>query len=79
MLKFPTVIAVSAAVALGACTDPGALGTVGPSGEPINQKRNTGAAIGAASGAVLGAVLGDRKTAVAGAGGWRSDWWRHRL
>jgi len=67
MLKFPTVIAVSAAVALGACTDPGALGTVGPSGEPINQKRNTGAAIGAASGAVLGAVLGDRKTAVAGA------------
>ncbi|GGX42748.1 membrane protein [Tateyamaria omphalii] len=67
MLKFPTVIAMSAVVALGACTDPGALGTVGPSGEPINQKRNTGAAIGAASGAVLGAVLGDRKTAVAGA------------
>ncbi|WP_299554653.1 OmpA family protein [uncultured Tateyamaria sp.] len=67
MLKFPTVIAMGAVVALSACTDPGSLGTVGPSGEPINQKRNTGAAIGAASGAVIGAVTGNRNTALAGA------------
>lgn len=67
MIKSPVVFAIGAIAALSACTDPAALGTVGPSGEPINQNRNRGAAIGAASGAVLGAVLGDRNTAVAGA------------
>ncbi|MEM8654223.1 MAG: OmpA family protein [Pseudomonadota bacterium] len=67
MLKSPTLIAVGAIAALSACTDPGALGTVGPSGEPINQKRNTGAAIGAASGALVGGLAGDTGTAVAGA------------
>lgn len=67
MLKTPTFIAIGAIAALSACTDPGSLGTLGPSGEPINQKRNTGAAIGAASGALIGAIAGDRGTAVAGA------------
>lgn len=67
MLKSPTVIAIGAIAALSACTDPAAIGNVGPSGEPINQKRNTGAAIGAASGAVIGAVTGNRNTALAGA------------
>jgi len=67
MLKSPLIFAVGAIAVLGACTDPAALGTVGPNGEPINQKRNTGAAIGAASGALIGAVTGDRNTAIAGA------------
>ncbi|MEL6464782.1 MAG: OmpA family protein [Pseudomonadota bacterium] len=67
MLKSPTFIAIGAIAALSACTDPAALGTVGPSGEPINQKRNTGAAIGAASGALVGGLAGDTGTAVAGA------------
>jgi len=67
MLKSPFYVALSAVVALGACTDPNALGTTGPSGEPINENRNRGAAIGAASGAVIGAVVGDRNTALAGA------------
>ena len=67
MLKSPAIFAVGAIAALSACTDPASLGTVGPSGEPINQKRNTGAAIGAASGAVIGAIAGDTGTAVAGA------------
>ncbi|WP_299295443.1 OmpA family protein [uncultured Tateyamaria sp.] len=67
MLKSPLIFAVGAIAALSACTDPAALGTVGPNGEPINQKRNTGAAIGAASGALIGAVAGDRNTALAGA------------
>ncbi|WP_299138909.1 OmpA family protein [uncultured Tateyamaria sp.] len=67
MLKSPLIFSVGAIAALSACTDPAALGTVGPNGEPINQKRNTGAAIGAASGALIGAVAGDRNTALAGA------------
>ncbi|WP_299371329.1 OmpA family protein [uncultured Tateyamaria sp.] len=67
MLKSPLIFGVGAIAALSACTDPAALGTVGPSGEPINENRNRGAAIGAASGAVIGAVVGDRNTALAGA------------
>lgn len=67
MLKSPTVFAIGAIAALSACTDPNALGTTGPSGEPINDNRNRGAVIGAASGAVIGAVVGDRDTALAGA------------
>jgi len=67
MTKLHLSMALSAVVALGACTEPAALGTVGPNGEPINEKRNTGAAIGAASGAVIGALAGDTDTALAGA------------
>ena len=67
MLKSPLIFGVGAIAALSACTDPAALGTVGPGGEPINENRNRGAAIGAASGAVIGAVVGDRNTALAGA------------
>jgi outer membrane protein OmpA-like peptidoglycan-associated protein len=67
MLKSPIKLALGAALVLGACTEPNALGTTGPSGERINQKRNQGAAIGAASGAVIGAMAGNRDTALAGA------------
>ncbi|WP_299151767.1 OmpA family protein [uncultured Tateyamaria sp.] len=61
MTKLTLSIAMSAVIALGACTEPDGSG-VNP-----NQKRNTGAAIGAASGAVIGAIAGDRNTAIAGA------------
>ncbi|MEL6451218.1 MAG: OmpA family protein [Pseudomonadota bacterium] len=67
MLKSPSIFAIAAVAALAACTDPNALGTTGPSGEPINENRNRGAAIGAVSGALVGAAAGDRNTALAGA------------
>ncbi len=44
------------ALALGACTDPGALGT---SPDNPNQNRNQGALIGAGAGALLGALVSD--------------------
>lgn len=56
MMKLPIPLALGAVLVLGACTDPGTLGT--STGNP-NQNRNQGAAIGAASGAVLGALIKD--------------------
>lgn len=67
MTKSPLTIAVAATLGLAACTDPAALGTVGPDGEPINERRNQGALIGAASGAVIGAIVDDTGGAIAGA------------
>lgn len=56
MQKLPLSIALFAAVALAACTDPSTLG-----GDPNNpnQKRDQGALIGAGTGAVLGAIIND--------------------
>lgn len=56
MMKLPFSLAMGAVLVLGACTEPGALGT-GP--DNPNQKRNQGAIIGATSGAVLGALIKD--------------------
>ncbi|MEM7521224.1 MAG: OmpA family protein [Pseudomonadota bacterium] len=59
-IRFPLAAAAAAVLALGACTDPGTLGT--PSDSP-NQNRNQGALIGAGAGALLGALTasdGDR-------------------
>ncbi|WP_299726012.1 OmpA family protein [uncultured Tateyamaria sp.] len=55
-MKLPFSLAMGAVLVLGACTEPGALGT-GP--DNPNQKRNQGAIIGATSGAVLGALIKD--------------------
>lgn len=56
MRKTYLSLALGGAMALGACTDPGALG-----GDPNDPNRQTksGAAIGAGAGAVLGAILRD--------------------
>jgi outer membrane protein OmpA-like peptidoglycan-associated protein len=57
--KIPVMVALGISVALGACTDPAALGNdTGNS----NQNRNEGALIGALSGAVLGSILSNDKS-----------------
>jgi outer membrane protein OmpA-like peptidoglycan-associated protein len=61
-LKTSTLIAATALIGLGACTDPAQLGGT------ENQNRNQGALIGAAAGAALGQIIGgDREATVAGA------------
>ncbi|WP_223424276.1 OmpA family protein [Tateyamaria pelophila] len=64
MIKLPLTLALGAAVALGACTDPSSVGGVN---DP-NRNANRGALIGAASGAALGAVVsGNARGAALGA------------
>lgn len=58
MTKLSLSIALGAAVALGACTNPNGIG--GPN-DP-NQNANKGALIGAASGAALGAIVAGNST-----------------
>ncbi|MEL6619555.1 MAG: hypothetical protein AAFP16_11805, partial [Pseudomonadota bacterium] len=59
MTRFSIPLAASALVALGACTDPAALGT---NPENPNSNRNQGALIGAGAGALLGALVSDDET-----------------
>lgn len=62
--KMPLLLATSAVMALGACTDPGQLG------DPNNPNRNRdqGVLLGAATGAVVGQIIGgDTGSTVAGA------------
>ena len=54
--KISVAALVAGAMTLGACTDPGMLGT---SPDNPNQKRNQGALIGAGTGALLGALVSD--------------------
>ncbi|MEL6882857.1 MAG: glycine zipper domain-containing protein, partial [Pseudomonadota bacterium] len=56
MTRFSIPLSASALVALGACTDPAALGT---NPENPNSNRNQGALIGAGAGALLGALVSD--------------------
>ncbi len=56
MTRFSIPLAASALVALGACTDPAALGT---NPDNPNSNRNQGALIGAGAGALLGALVSD--------------------
>ncbi|MGB7242706.1 MAG: OmpA family protein [Sulfitobacter sp.] len=49
VMKFPTIVALTGALALGACTDPGQYGQNNP-------KTKNGALIGAGAGALLGAL-----------------------
>lgn len=64
MMKLPLTLALGAAVALSACTDPNA---IGGANDP-NRNANRGAAIGAVSGAALGAVVsGNARGAALGA------------
>lgn len=62
-MKFPLVLALGAAVTLGACTDPAALDPNDP-----NRNRNQGALVGGVIGAGLGGLVGGgAKEAAAGA------------
>ena len=64
MIKLPFTIALGAVVALGACTNPNA---IGGENDP-NKNANRGAAIGVASGAALGALVsGNARGAAIGA------------
>lgn len=58
MTKLPLIIALGAAIALGACTNPNA---IGGENDP-NKNANRGALIGAASGAALGAIVAGNST-----------------
>ena len=58
MIKLPLTIALGAAIALSACTDPNG---IGGANDP-NRNANRGALIGAASGAALGAVVAGNST-----------------
>lgn len=63
MTKLPLTLALGAAVALSACTDPNA---IGGANDP-NRNANRGAAIGALSGAAVGAAVSGRRGAALGA------------
>ena len=58
MTKLPLSLALGAAIALGACTNPNA---IGGDNDP-NKNANRGALIGAASGAALGAIVAGNST-----------------
>jgi outer membrane protein OmpA-like peptidoglycan-associated protein len=64
LMKTPIILAMCSAFALGACTDPAALGG---NGNVSNQKTKQGALAGVAAGALLGALVGNRDDALKGA------------
>ncbi len=63
-MKTPIILAMCSAFALGACTDPAALGG---NGNVSNQKTKQGALVGVAAGALLGALVGNRDDVLKGA------------
>ena len=64
LMKTPIILAMCSAFALGACTDPAALGG---NGNVSNQKTKQGALVGVAAGALLGALVGNRDDVLKGA------------